>query len=536
MNPIQPRFISCFNLKKICLIIFSLFLATGFATAQRVNTQWGPTQKKIKKHALISDIVDSNELGVFAIMEADPGFFSTSIFSFSSPKPAMLQLYDEKMMLKKAVPIENRIGNEFLVFLFAQSMNGKIFTFSSQPSQQARKNFLFVQEFDMETMKSEGPPKKIAESGLKNRNNFGEYSSELSRDRSKFMIWNSEVYVRGENEKFSIQVFDEKMEELWQKNITIPYSDKLFEIDNYRVDNRGNAYILGVEYKGKLKERRRGKPNYQYKILSYKSKGDDFQEYTVSLKDKFITDLNFRINDDGDIICAGFYSEKGTTSIKGTCFLKIDAQSKKIVKQGFNEFDNKFLSEFMSYRKANKGDKELYRYNIDHIILRSDGGALLVAEQFYVRVYSSYDQRTGMTDYTYYYYYNDIIVLNINPDMSIEWATRIPKRQKTANDGGYFSSYVHGIQGGKIHFIYNDNIKNIKNNNPNSTAYFNGKKSVVVLASVDKEGQMKRRLVSSNRAENIICRPKSCEQITDNEILIYGEKRKSYKLGLVELD
>jgi hypothetical protein len=94
--------------------------------------------------------------------------------------------------------------------------------------------------------------------------------------------------------------------------------------------------------------------------------------------------------------------------------------------------------------------------------LRSDGGAILVAEQYYVQTvmpnngysmspygynsmyynryyynspfYSGYNNRRP----DYYYNYNDIIVVNIRPTGEIEWSARIPKLQESKNDQGLF--------------------------------------------------------------------------------------------------
>ncbi|UZR97885.1 hypothetical protein [Chondrinema litorale] len=526
------KFIMLSTLHYLTFLFF--VLQAGALYPQQANIKWGPKQKKLRRSALISDIIESTDKGVYAVMELDPtdGLYRT--FSLTGPKPPMIQLHDHNLKLVKEVAIQNKIGNEYMHYKFARSRNGKIFVFSNLPNRQARTNFLFMETFDMETLTSLGPPQKIAESNMKNRSNYGSFYLTESRDKTLFMLYDSDIYEKSENEKFTVRVYNEDMELLWEKKITIPYTDKLFEIENYRVDNFGNAYILGIEYKDKLKTRRRGKPNYEYKILSYKNGGEEFKEYTVELEDKFITDLNFRIADNEDIICAGFYSDKGTLSMKGTYFLSVDAKSGKIKKNGTKQFDADFLKGFMSEVKAKKGNRELYKFSIDQIILRSDGGALLIAEQFYIREVARYNQQTGFYDYTYYYYYNDIIVINIRPDMSIEWATKIPKRQVTTNDGGHFSSYAYAIQGGQIHLIYNDNVKNVMKNNPDRTYSFNGKKSVVVLATINKDGTLNRKLVSSNKAEKILTRPKSCEQIADNEMIIYGELRKYYKIGAIQ--
>ena len=101
---------------------------------------------------------------------------------------------------------------------------------------------------------------------------------------------------------------------------------------------------------------------------------------------------------------------------------------------------------------------------MDQLILRNDGGALLIAEQYFVQeeydrnqfydpYYSNYYNR-NYNDIDYVYNYNDIIVVNIRPDGEIEWTARIPKRQVTTNDGGYYSSYAMSIVRSKIYFVF----------------------------------------------------------------------------------
>ena len=102
-------------------------------------------------------------------------------------------------------------------------------------------------------------------------------------------------------------------------------------------------------------------------------------------------------------------------------------------------------------RNDNRRSAELYNYSLDELILRSDGGAVLVAEQFYVQEeryndnpfgyggfgygyypYNPYSYSRYRNNYQtdYYYNYNDIIVVNIRPTGEIEWASRIPKKQE----------------------------------------------------------------------------------------------------------
>ena len=96
--------------------------------------------------------------------------------------------------------------------------------------------------------------------------------------------------------KFAFRVFDENFKKLWEKEVTLPFKDRLFETTNYRIDNDGNVYLSGKLYHGSVRDRRGGKPNYQYIILAYRNNGADVKQYKVNLGDDFINELTYRIS------------------------------------------------------------------------------------------------------------------------------------------------------------------------------------------------------------------------------------------------
>jgi hypothetical protein len=131
------------------------------------------------------------------------------------------------------------------------------------------------------------------------------------------------------------------------------------------------------------------------------------------------------------------------------------------VTKSFNEFEIDFITQNMTEklkkktkkREAKGKDVELYQYDLDNIVLKDDGGAILVGEQFFIRVVTTTDAQ-GNVRTTTHYYYNDIIVISINPKGEIDWTEKIAKRQHTINDNGYFSSYAMAVNEDKINFIF----------------------------------------------------------------------------------
>ena len=295
--------------------------------------------------------------------------------------------------------------------------------------------------------------------------------------------------------------------------------------------------------------------------MSYTDKGEKEEEYRIGLEDKFITDLTFRVAKGGTLICSGFYSEKGTYSIKGAYYFRLNPVTREITNRNYSPFDFEFLTQGLSDKNkeraraaTEKNDRgrapELYEYSLDELILRSDGGAVLVAEQYFVEReyynnnrfgYSPYGgfydpfyySRYNQTQTDYYYNYNDIIVVNIRPDGEVEWSARIPKRQETRNDGGYYSSYAMSIVRDKLYFIYNDDVRNYSDRGRDDRWYtYGGGESVMVLAQVSSRGgEVEVFPMDSSGNSGVVVRPKMCRQIGKKEMAVFGERGRGYRFG-----
>jgi hypothetical protein len=375
------------------------------------------------------------------------------------------------------------------------------------------------------------------------KRNDGDFQYRMSRDNSKLMIYYQLPFKKKDYETYGFQVYDLTMKKLWQNEYTLPYIDGLFGTDKVSVDDQGNAYVLGKLYKDKVKERVKGKANYDFHIFAYKNAGKDTKEYTTAIEGKFITDISFTISDSGDIICAGFYSEKAGNGIRGCFYLAIDSKTKSVKTSNMKDFGIDFITQYMSARqekkakkKEDKGeDQEIYNYDLDNMVLRDDGGVIVVGEQYYIeaRTITTMGANGSMSSRTvYYYHYNDVIVINISPKGIIEWAQKIPKIQVTAEDGGFYSSYAMTVKDDKLYIIFNDSKDNYSLKPGASYKNFEmGKDAIVTMVTVDKSGNTKREALFGHEDVEIITRPKVCEQISANEMLIYGQKKKTHQFA-----
>lgn len=526
------------------LIIF--FAITLFAQSPtETSIIWG-NPIKLGKRSSLSDIVAYDSDGFYSIQK---GYRVYGIGILSVTKTIItLEHYGNDMNLRRSSELELIYDDNDMDYERIIQMNDVLLVFGSYKNKSTKKNMLFVQSINKNTLKPNGDFKKVGEVDYEGnrKSNSGDFNVKLSRDTSKLMVYYNLPYEQHENEKFGFHVLDSKLNFIWEKEVSLPYEDGLFGVEDFKVDNKGNVHVLGVVFNEVRKEKRKGEPNYQYEILSYFKEGDKMRSYPVKIDGKFLTDMQITVTDELDLLCGGFYSNVGSYGLLGTYFITIDGQTKQIKTQSFKEFGLDFITQHLSERKeerakkrADKGkDVELYQYDLNDLVTRSDGGALLIAEQYYVRAVTTTmtNPNGGVTMQTnYYYYYNDIIVINISPLGEIEWTQKIQKKQVTINDGGFFSSYALAIIKDKICLLFNDNAANTDNTSQKIVPY-NRMNSTVFLVEIDGEGNVKKQSLFDARTMKVITRPKVCEQVSQNELILFAQKRKKQQFAKITFE
>jgi hypothetical protein len=535
------------------------------------NVKWSndleePSNTNIKK------IVATEGGGFYAYRERQGG-----ILGNGTVKP-LIEYYNASMKLVRSKELDLDVKGKGRFVKDVVMLDRRLWVLSYFYNEKHEKTYLFAQEINKSTLNLSKDMVKIAEQDQKNNAKEDVFTVATSRDSSKIVVFNRQPNSKNQQD-FSLAVFNSEFTELWSKDAKLPYSRKNFGIEDYQVDNQGNVYLLGIIYtEGSARLERRGKATYQYDIVAYRRDDSttDSHEYKVDMKDRFVSDLSFKIGDDGDLICAGFYSDKGAKSVKGACFFKINPKTHDQTNISSRPFDFQFMTVNLSQKSkerakiaAEKGDKEaepeLYDYSIDKLITRSDGGVIMVAEQYFIderlrynnnygyggyggwgntayySPYSSYYDPYGYNRYNnrqpdYYFNYNDIIVVNIQPDGEIAWSARIPKRQTSVNDFGQYSSYGMSIVADKLYFIYNDDPKNLDPRAKKIATETPDKYSVVTIAEVDRNGAVKRSPLFQNKENGVVVRPKLSKQVGRRELAIYGESGRRYKFGVLSFE
>ncbi|MBK6621122.1 MAG: hypothetical protein IPG32_09665 [Saprospirales bacterium] len=495
--------------------------------------KWGPSFRS-PSNSTLEKVVGFTPAEIYFLRVKNPSAFANrdKIYMERFTREGKLQ-HSEEIVLsleKKDLTLED------VLFL-----KNRLYLLTSYANQSHEKNYLFLQNLSERQMRPTGSAKKIAEGPLA-KNRYGRaFDIQLSADSSKVLVYNQVPSAPKEPERFSLHVFDEQMELIWERDVMLPYPDEQMAIREYRVDDEGRVYLLGAVYDQNLRSRRL--PTH-YLVLEYRPGDLAPVEWKISLDENFISDLTFRIAKSGDLICSGFYSEKDAESAKGICYFRLDAATRRVLTQTWQPFDFEFRTEDLSNRGRQRAldaeqagnqrqSAELLRYNLDELVLRTDGGALLVAEQYYV--HESYQRFwDGTMQVSYFYHYNDLIVVNIQPSGAIEWTVRIPKEQVSIDDGGYFSSYAMATVRDRLYFLYNDNSRNFDPEaRPGRTRAFSGSQAVIALAEVRKDGSLSTVPLYLQQGASIMARPRIARQIGGRTLLLPGEWGRNIRLGYV---
>lgn len=524
-------------LKYRLVFCFISFVLCAAGQPLDFTLQWGQEFAAPRRSSL-ADIVGHDGSGIYVIKERAGNLFS-------SGSELTLEHFGKKFEPQVSAELEISEEGRLCEIQYVLHLKNKLYLFYSLLDPQRKKNKLFVRTINKTTLRPEDDKRMIGEIDFSrgSKYNRGDFNFRVSRDSSKIAVFYALPNNDDEPQSLGFHVLDENLGSVWELQTKLPYQDDLFDVESYKVGNNGNVYLLGLIYEEKRKSKRKGLPNYRYEVLSYSDNGTTIKQYPISLADKFLTDMQIESIDNKNLICAGFYSAKGTFSIAGTFFLTIDLLTKEVKTKSFREFDLQFITQNMTEREAertvkrdSKGDDaELYEYNLDKLLVGKDGSAILIGEQYFMKAVTStmYINGRPSTTTTYHYYYNDIIAVKINPAGQIEWAEKVATTQHTTNDGGFYSSYLLAIVKNRICFIFNDHPDNLLYKGVGRPRNFFGRETLVMMVSLDQAGKQTRQPIFNSMDAEVITRPKVCEQISNNDIILFGQRRKTQQFARV---
>lgn len=318
-----------------------------------------------------------------------------------------------------------------------------------------------------------------------------------------------------DREKVLYFLFDSQSDEIIRGEVELPHPDDKFQVRKIVTSNNGQIYILGKFYRvNRVKD-----PNdYSFKLYRIQAGSNRLAEVDLALEDNYITDLTLKVDRNENSFLAGFFSKRNSSEIIGTVYYRLDENLETTVK-ALQKFPEDFLNRFMNERQIDRG-RELKNFYLDNIVLRSDGGVLLIAEKYFTS-YNSYMDVYGYWVDQRIHHYDDIIVNSVAPDGKLEWAAVAPKRQSSEVRENL--SYIDVVSGANLYLIYGYRPRRAPN-----TIYFN---------AVSMDGDVTtREILLENHSLSDDFFPRNSLQISNSEALLvyFQEKDKVYSVVRME--
>ncbi len=245
-------------------------------------------------------------------------------------------------------------------------------------------------------------------------------------------------------------------------------------------------------------------------MLSLENDAHKFVSKELPLSSMFASGTYMKMdNENNRIYIGGLYSDKKNGNCEGVMYSYYDI--------ALGDYQLKKMIPFDERLRNATGERSLKRafndFKVRQLIVKNDGGFILIAEEYYITTRNSY--APGMGYYSWYYpsmssavreyHYNDIMAMSYDADGARDWTSFIRKGQYSQEDGGTFSSYALVNTGGSVGFLYND---------------FNSVRSRIQMGSVDGDGKINTRALVTNGNEGADWLPRYGKQVSAREIVI----------------
>ncbi len=336
----------------------------------------------------------------------------------------------------------------------------------------------------------------------------------VSKDNSLACIVVEEL--RSTDQVLHIISVDTALNTIYKYDPVINYTYKQLEVADVAVADDGQVAVL-AQLEVRMPEERK-KKQVSYKLFVLQNGSSSFSEHVISSANKQLTEASLSIdNMNHKTVVTGFFSDNESYTGTGIIFASKSLTTSGDVEIKEVNIDDNARIKLVGERNsgANTG---LYSYPIRKLILRSDGGAVVVAEAAYYSEYSYYDYFTQSFTRRIEYHFDNVVIMSIHSNGTIDWSTVLRKSQETLDDGGVFSSFATVLQSDRIDLIYNKDMS---------------RSNEVAAFSVDNKGVNTLKNVT-RPDNNFIILPQSAKQVDENILIVAViQKKKLYLLQIV---
>lgn len=342
------------------------------------------------------------------------------------------------------------------------------------------------------------------------------FSSAVSDDKRQIVVYG--IAERGDELEYTGIWIDDQLGISARSSATFRADNTVTRGDGF-VDNSGTFFLPAYTPTGSHRYAD------QVWLLMLSKGARRFYAKELPTNDRYITSIYMKLDQVNQrIYTGGFYSDRKNGNYEGVVYTYFDLTD--------STWQNRKMIAFDEQLRQATGERNLKRafndYQVKQMIIKKDGGFVLISEDFYVTTrtttpgwggfYYSYYYSPFMNQNIREYNYGDIFTISYDGNGNREWHAFVRKKQYSQEDGGIFSSYGLINTGGTLGFLFND---------------FNTRASRIQLASIDANGKVDMRSLAAGTANDPDWLPRSGKQTGLKEMVIPCLRRKQISFAKI---
>ncbi|NND32095.1 MAG: hypothetical protein HKN76_05840, partial [Saprospiraceae bacterium] len=332
-----------------------------------------------------------------------------------------------------------------------------------------------------------------------------------SEDRNVFLM--TEIDNERIVSAFAYNLKERKL--LWESDFDFANVNFREDYRKTMITNEGTMYLVFERNNYRYK-----KEDHTMDIFRYDALTKKFVQTSIPLPGFLTYDAYFKYDNLNErITIIGLHSDRNAGDTDGIYHVSLNADNLTDYQVATVNYDEELVADF--HGKYNPKKESLYNLDVQDVVLRQDGGVLLLAEENkeYERLaYGGRRDYYGSSRFSVDYYYEDLVMIAIHPDGTSHWQKLLPKRQYSNDDEAAYSSYFLFKNPSFLRVLYNDEIRN---ENTVSEYILNG------------AGDITRRSLMSTDNQKLKLQIKNAVQTDANELIIPSVRGK--RLRLVKL-
>jgi hypothetical protein len=419
-------------------ILSILTILTCTALSAQVTVTSSPEVTNEVQTAYWKRALGQDATGYYLLRESGP--ISNQVTIVEKYSPAM------KLVYSANIPGATGAMGDSKLHRLTELNNGKVLTFWEGWSKAEGQNSLVLKELNEDGTLAEAEfllETEPATGQMKSAN----YSVSFSPDGSKMLVLTEKPYAKDSKEMLRLQVFStDTYTSIWKQNLTLENEGAKYPENTIVVDNAGNAHVF--------KDIKITNKEHIYQLIS--ADKDASKTELIDLKLQYPTYYKMQIDGTGNLVIAGMLAEQGANRgyWQSIWYLKANPAG-DIQVNSVEPLGPDLLRRVVSEKQAMQEGARLSDYVLKDVLLKPDGGLLLIAEE-------QHDLKTiiGQTtppEYMHDMRFGGIMVVSFTPDGLRDWNTFYDKQQseQTTDENMHYGSFAYQLKNNQLYLVWN---------------------------------------------------------------------------------